>query len=289
LNQFEFDRFITNLSLRAPFSGSLAWQIIRLASTDNHQWFIKRGSAPFQRKFHQHPTIAPLLLEAAIRAESRLQDTIALFDYYHPVASGYQVLRDALPLWRAELERRELERRTQEEQEMAERARQEQIRSARLLELNRIQYDGPTSIIRALADAHTSSFWDFPENWARIQDLNLRNVPLDLLKLALENVSRHLDVRCWRCLAHKILAAIKTVNRSGELADLERHPFSKQLEAACNSKWSLTYFPDCWGAQIASDSSGIQPELRSRLLSKLMRVQRRCSWRVARRALLCQH
>jgi len=114
LNQSEFDQFIAKITQRAPLDGALAWQIIRLSSNNSSQWFVDRGTAPFQRQFHLHPTIAPLLLQAAIRSGSESQDLIALFDYFEPVARDHPILRDALPLWHAELERRKREQEARE-------------------------------------------------------------------------------------------------------------------------------------------------------------------------------
>lgn len=286
LNQSEFDQFITKLTQRAPFDDSLAWRIIRTSSIDSSQWFTKRGTAPFQRRFCLHPAIAPLLLQAAIRSASQSQDIIALYDFFEPVALDYPVLRDALPLWHAELARRAQERKAREERENAERLRQEAKRAARLSEFNAIQYSGPAAIIRALADTPPSCPWDYPENWTWISDQKLRSVRQDSLQQALQKISSHTDIRCWRCLAHKIRNALKTVKRSAELAEVEHLPLTEKLRVVCDSRWSLTFFPETWAEQIISEASSVSDELRTRLLSKLMRLRRRSSWRTVRQMLL---
>jgi hypothetical protein len=288
LNQSEFDQFIAKFAQRAPFDDSLAWRLIRTSSVNSSQWFTKRGTAPFQRQFHLHPAIAPLLLQAAVRPASQSQDIIALYDFFEPVARDYPVLRDALPLWHAELERRAQERKAREERENAERLRQEERRAARLSEFNAIQYSGPAAIIRALADTPPSCPWDYPENWTWISEQKLRCVPQDSLEQALQKISSHPDVRCWRSLAHKIRNALRTVKRSAELAELERLPLTEKLQVACDSRWSLTYFPENWAEQIIREASSVSDELRIRLLSKLMRLQRRSLWRTVRQLLLRQ-
>ena len=287
LNQTEFDQFIARLAQRAPFNGSLVWRIIRTSSINSSQWFIERGTAPFQRQFHLHPAIAPLLLQAAIRPASQSEDILALFEFFEPVAREYPVLREALPLWHAELERRALERKVREvreERENAERQLQEQKQAARLSECNAIQYRGPAAIISALADTPPSCPWDYPENWTWITDKKLRCVPQASLEQALQKISSHTDVRCWMSLAHKIRNALKSVKRFAELAELEHLPLTEKLRVACDSRWSLTYFPETWAEQIIREASSVSDELRTRLLSKLMRLQRRSPWRTVRQS-----
>lgn len=288
LNQSEFNQFIAKLAQRAPFDGSLAWRIIRNSSINSSQWFIERGTAPFQRHFHLHPTLAPILLQAAIRPASKSHDLIALFDFFEPVAREYPVLSEALPLWHAELERRAQERKAREEKENAERLRQEEKRAARLIEFNVIQYSGPAAIISALADTPPSCPWDYPESWAWISDKNLRCVPQDSLGQALQKISSQTDVRCWRSLAHKIRNALTTVKRSAELAELEHLPLIEKLRVACDSRWSLTYFPESWADEVLNNTAVIPVELQMQMLSKLMRLRRRSSWRTVRQMLLRQ-
>lgn len=288
LSEAEFEHFIVRLAQRAPFDASLVWRIIRASSFTPSQWFMERGKSPFQRQFHLHPTIAPLLLQAAVRPASQSEDIIALFEFFESVANEYPVLRDALPLWRAELERRAQERQARDERENAKRQLQEEQRAARLSEINAIQYRGPAAIISALADTPPSCPWDYPENWTWIAGEKLRCVPQDSLRQALGKISTLAKGRCWNSLAHKIRAALKTVNRSAELANFEQSPLNAKLRFACESRWSLTYFPESWAEQIASESSAVSDELRTRLLSKLMRLRRRGSWRTVRQKLLRQ-
>ena len=286
LSKVEFEQFIAGLAQRAPIDASLAWRIIRASSVAPSQWFMERGKAPFQRQFHLHPTVAPLLLQAAVRPDSQSADIIALFDFFGSVANEYPVLRDALPLWRAELERRAQERKAGEERENAERQRQEEKRAARLSEFNAIQYRGPAAMISALADSPPSCPWDYPENWTWITGEKLRCLPQDSLCHALEKISNHAKGRRWRSLAHKIRAALKTITRSAELAKYEHLPLNDKLLAASDSRWSLTYFPESWAVQIAENSSVVSEELRTRLLSKLMHLQKRSAWRIVRQLLL---
>jgi hypothetical protein len=224
------------------------------------------------------------LLQAAIRPASQSEDRLALFEFFEPVAREYPVLREALPLWHAELKRRALERKVREERENAERQLQEEKRAARLSEFNAIQYRGPAAIIGALADTPPSCPWDYPENWTWIADKKLRCVPRDSLEQALQKISGHMEARSWRSLAHKIRNALKTVKRSAELAELERLPLTEKLRVACDSRWSLTYFPESWAEQIIREASSVSDELRTRLLSRLMRLQRRSPWRTVRQS-----
>lgn len=289
LNKFEFERLIEKIAARAPIESSLAWQIIRLSDNNKSHWFVDCHAAPFQRQIHLHPAITPLLLKAAIRPSSETQDLIALFEYFEQVANEYSVLREALPLWQAEQERRRHELKAIKEKENAERLIQEARRAARLSELNQIQYSGPDAILRALADAPSSGSWDFPENWAWISDKKLRAISEDLLERALPKISSQTTPRCWSSLSHKILNALNTLRRSAELAKLEHSPLAEKLRFACDSRWSLTYFPESWAEQFLQVKPAIQNELRTHLLSKLMRLQRRTLWRDLKHLLLRQN
>lgn len=287
LSESEFEDFIARLAKRAPFDASLAWDIIHLSSHGVGSWFFKRGMARFQRCFHLHPAIVPLLLQATIRPGNTVQDAVTLLDYFEPVAQEHSVLREALPDWHAELRRREQERLAHEEIEKADRLRREEARAARLLDLAAIELKGPAAMIQALADAPLSSHWDFPEAWAQISERSLRSLPQDLLEQALETTSNHSATRCSRSLNHKIRGALMTLSRAAAIAKLNASPLFERLSAACDSKWSLTYFPDSWAEEALSTTSSLPADLRARLLSRLMRLQRRSPWRNVRKQLLC--
>jgi hypothetical protein len=99
----------------------------------------------------------------------------------------------------------------------------------------------------------------FPANWAWISDGNLRCLPQALLEQALPKIASHAATRPWRSLAHKIRNVLKTLKRSAELAQLDLSPLCDKLRAACDSRWSLTYFPESWAEQILSETPHSQP------------------------------
>ena len=286
LNESEFEDFIARLARRSPFDASLAWNIIRLSSHGVGSWFVQRGKAKFQRRFHLHPTIAPLLIEAAIRPDHEKEDILALFSCYESVAEEHPRLRDALPIWRAELKRRELERIAQEEREKVERLRLEAEKFEWMRKINAVTDEGPAAILRSLADASTSKFWRFPRYWADIPDFKLRAQNPSLLRQALETLAKHAEDRCWRSLAHKVQSAVQTLKRVIEVDKLHTLPLVERLQVACNSRWSLTYYPAEWAEEFLADSTGVSDELKKAMRAKLMRLQQRGPWRNLRKMLL---
>jgi len=286
LSESEFEDFIARLARRAPFDASLAWSIIRLSSHGVGAWFFERGKAKFQRCFHHHPTVAPLLIQAARRPGHESEDIIALFDCYEPVADQYPELRAALPLWQKELKRRADERIAQEQREKLERLRQEAEQTEWKGKINAITYEGPQAILQAMADTLPSETWRFPDCWGRIPDVKLRDQNATLLARALPALCGHAEVRCWRSLAHKVRSALQTQKRAADIKRLATFPHSERLQAACNSRWSLTYYPLDWAEEFLPHAAGISDHLRKSLLAKLMRLHRRGPWRSLRQKLI---
>ena len=286
LNETEFEEFIARLSTRAPFDASLAWNIIHLSSHGLGSWFIERGKAKFQRCFHLHPAIAPLLIQSAIRLDRETDDIIALFDCYESVAEEYPTLRDALPLWHAELKRREHERLEREEKSNAEILRQAAEKAEWTRKMNAITYGGPSAILNTLADATEMKVWRFPAHWADITNSKLRTLPSDLLAKALASVCVHVEIRCWRRLAHNLQSALHTQKRAQELRQLNDLPMIERLHAACSSRWSLTYYPLEWAEELLTSNLDLPRELKLKVLSKLKRLSHSGSWRSVRRYLL---
>ena len=220
--------------------------------------------------------------EHAIRPGTQSRDILALFEFFEPVAADHPVLRSALPMWHKELERRADERKARDEREASERLRRQAEQAARIQELNAITYRGPEAILRTLASASASKTWDFPSNWARIQDNTLRSLPRDLLKQALTPLLKHVATRCWRSVAHIIQGALKALERSETLAAMAEMPLADKLRATCSSRWSLTFYPESWEEQAPT----FPAELRSLMLSKLTHLRRRGAWRAVRQAIL---
>lgn len=220
LNQSEFEDFITRLAKKAPFDNAFAWAIIRLSCHGVGSWFVNRGKAKFQRHFHLHPILAPLLIQSAIRPDHKAEDIIGLFDCYESLAQEQPVMRDALPLWYAELERRRQERIAREENEKAEQSRLDAEQAEWMRKINSITYEGPAAILGAMANASPSDARRFPCNWARITEPALRTLASDLLTQTLSALARQATVRCWRSLAHKVRNALQTQQRATEMASL---------------------------------------------------------------------
>ena len=285
LNEPEFEDFNARLARRAPFDASLAWNIIRLSSHGVGSWFFERGKAKFQRCFHLHPTIAPLLIQSAIRPDREAEDIIALFGCFESVAEEYTALRNALPLWQAELERRNQKRIAREEKEMSNRLHQEAEQAEWNVKINAITNEGPTVILQTLVDSSNSLTWRFPGYWGQMSEVKIREQTSGLLAQALAALSHHSDVRCWRSLAHKVQSALQTQKRVIEIHQLTELPLIERLKAACNSRWSLTYYPTDWAEEILAGPDGLSDELRTNMLAKLMRLQQRGPWRNLRQQL----
>jgi hypothetical protein len=293
LNHSEFEQFIARMAERNPFESSLAWQIIRLAAEDNPQWFIKRGTAPFQRQFHHHPAIAPSLIEATIQSGSEAEDALRLLDYFSPIAPNHPVLMQALPLWHAARSRQEAERQAESlRRQELRRLEEEQLKArwaAREVKFRDIESGGRTAIICAVLAAPSLSSWDCSERWAELIEAELDTLPRETLGLLARKFSRTSRPHLWRSLVSKIHLLISRANskeRSELLLNLSCRSLPEKLLAACESRWALTYFPETWAEQIIHDTSEISVELRTRLLSKLMRLNRRTSWRAVRQLLL---
>ena len=288
LNETEFECFIARLASRAPFEASLAWNIIHLSSHGLGSWFFERGKAGFQRCFHLHPKIAPLLIQAAIRPDSEEKDIIALFDFYGSTAADYPVLRAAQPIWNAELIRREQERIFHEEKKQSELRRQEIEKLEWIGKITAITNEGPAAILQTLANASTLKTWRFPVYWADIPDFKLRDLSSDLLMQALSSLCNHAEARCWRCLAHKVQGAIQTIKRGAEVDRLDSLSLMERLQAVCNSRWSSTYYPSEWAEELLLVINEIPVELQKDLRAKLMRLNSRGPWRTVRQKLRCK-
>jgi len=50
----------------------------------------------FKPRFHLHPIVAPLLLEASVRLGTETEDALELLNYFEPVASEHPILQKAL-------------------------------------------------------------------------------------------------------------------------------------------------------------------------------------------------
>ena len=286
LNESEFDEFISQFAKRGQVDASLAWAIIRNASRGVRDWFFKRGTAKFQRCFHLHPTITPLLIQSAIRPEHRSEDTLALFDYYESVANEHSVLSDALPLWHEELKHREQERIAQAEKDRLEKLRLEAEKFEWMRKINAITDEGPAAILQTLADASDSETWRFPGYWADMPDYKLRAQNTNLLTQALASLEKHTGDRCWRSFAHKVRSAIQSLMRVIEVDKLDAFPLVERLHTACNSRWSLTYYPVEWAEELLADNAGVSDELQKTMMTKLTRLQQRGPWRNLRQKLL---
>ncbi len=293
LNPSEFEQFIARMVQRAPFGASFAWRIIRGASTDISGWFIGRRTATFQRQFHLHPTIAPLLLNAAIRPESEESDAIGLLDYFAPIASINPILMHALPRWRAAKEREEDERRA----ELSRRAEQARLEAeaarakwaAREAEFKIVESRGLPAIVKAVLVAPSLNAWDCSERWSELVKAQFTLLPREDLQALAHMLSRRTRCGPWRSLyseIHVYLSDARSAERQEWIADRETLPLTEKLSAACESKWALTYFPENWAVQLIHEVLEISDGLRARMLSKLMRLQRRGPWLAVRHLLL---
>ncbi len=97
LNNTEFERLIARFISQAPFDRDLAWRLIRLSAGNQGAWRfdLTRGRASlFKPRFHLHPALAPLLLEASIRAATETEDTLELLTYFKPIAGQHPIFRN---------------------------------------------------------------------------------------------------------------------------------------------------------------------------------------------------
>lgn len=297
LNTARYEQFVGGIAKLAPYNRESAWQIIRLSEHNKGNWcFVLEPyrKEQFKPRFHLHPAVAPLLLAATIRADTETEDAVALLDYFAPIVDGHPILQQALPLWRAERRRREEERKAewlrQQEQHRIEDEQRKTQWVAREAEFQRIEADGPAAILRSVLDAPSLSGWDCSERWARIPETALSALPRETLNQVTHKIASQAHSRHWSGLRSRIEHLLKSRARSAErdelLSELDRLPLAEKLRAACDSTWALTYFPESWAEQIIREAPGVSDELRTRLFSKLMCLQRRSPWRTVRQLLL---
>lgn len=297
LNTVSYEQFVAGIAKLAPFSSERAWQIIRLSEHNKGNWCFSLEpyrKTQFKPRFHLHPDIAPLLLATTIRAGSETEDAIALLDYFAPIAGSHPDLQQAIPLWRAARERREEERKVewlrQKEQERLEAERRKAQWEAREAEFHSIEINGPAAIVRAVLDAPSLNTWDCSERWAKIPETALRGLPKDMLDQVAHKIASQPHSRHWSGLRSRIEHLLKShahsLERNECLSKLDCLPFVDKLRTACDSKWSLTYFPESWAEQLAHETARISKDLRVGLLSKLVRLQKRGRWRDVRNLLL---
>lgn len=290
LNTTRYEQFVTSIAKLAPFSMERAWQVIRLSEHNKGNWCFSLEpyrKALFKPRFHLHATLAPLLLAAAVRVGNETEDAVALLDYFTPIADSNPVLQEALPLWRAERVRLEDARRAewvcQQEQKRIEAVQRE-------AKIQTIEAGGPVAIIRAVLDAATLSACEYPERWAKISERALNTLPREMLEQTALSIACQRPSRSWRGLRSRIEHLVKSrrlsEERSAWLAKFEHSSLPEKLRAACDSQRSLTYFPESWAGQVIREAAGISDELRTQMLSKLARLQRRSVWRTVRQLLL---
>jgi hypothetical protein len=92
--------------------------------------------------------------------------------------------------------------------------------------------------------------------------------------------------RTARIIEHQLKSESNSAERNAWLSQLDHSSLPEKLRAACDSKWALTYFPDSWAEQIPSETAVLSAELRTQLLSKLMRLRKRNQWRTVRQTLI---
>ena len=297
VNTARYEQFVAGITKFAPFSLERAWQVIRLSEHNKGNWCFglePYRKAQFKPRFHLHPTLAPLLLAATIRPGTESEDAVALLDYFAPIAATHPVLQQAIPFWRAARERREEERKAewlrQKERDRVEAEQRKAQWVAREAEFQAIEAEGSGAIVRSVLEAPTLSAWDCCERWAKIPETTLNKLSREVLDQVAHKIAGQPRSRQWSGLRSRIEHLLKSRAHSAErselLSQLDLLPFSEKLRAACDSRWSMTYFPESWAEQMIREASSISAELRDRLLSKLMRLQRRSSWRTTCRFLL---
>jgi len=297
LNTARYEQFVAGLAKLAPYSREQAWQIIRMSEHNKGNWcFILEPyrKTLFKPRFHLHAAIAPLLLAATVRTGNETEDAIALLDYFAPIADSHPVLQQALPLWRAEKARREEGRKAewlqQQEQRRIEAEQRKVQWTARETELQNIETGGSAAILRAVLDAPILSAWDCRARWAKISETALDALPREILEQVAHKIASQPPSRIWSGLRSRIEHLLKSrahsAERDAHLAKLKGKSLLERLEAACDSRWSLTYFPADWADEILQGVLSIPEALRLRLLSKLMKLRKQRHWRAVRKALL---
>jgi hypothetical protein len=237
-----------------------------------------------------------LLLAATIRKGTEIDDAISLLNYFAPIAASHPVLQNALPLWREQQARLEKERKAewlqQQEQQRLKDEHQKAILAVREAEFQAIEANGPATIVRAILDAPTLSTWDCSQRLAKIPEKALSVLPREMLDQIAHKIASQPRSKPWNGLRSRIEHLQKSRDHSEErsrwLAQLDHLPFREKLRAACDSRWSLTYFPANWAEQLLHETAALPVELRLRMLAKLMRLRRRNLWLGVRRMLLTQ-
>ncbi len=296
LDDAEFEGFVSKWAERAPFDPRLAWQIIHLSVGNQGVWRFNIRCRPpaFRPLFHLHSAIAPSLLAATVRPEAQREDAMHLLDYFEAIANRHPVLEQALPAWRAELERRELERKAellrQKEREQREIERCKAEAAAQEVRFQAVEGEGPAAVLRAVADAAPAIASACPERWAKIPEKALSLLSDDLLEAVVQRLSGERMSPAWHGLTKRIVHLRKSRARSEErrayLCQIEQSALPEKLKRACESRWSLTYFPEHWASAASEQVDQIPDDLRTRLRSKLLRLRRRGHWRDLRRLLV---
>jgi hypothetical protein len=296
LRDDEYERFVGEWARQAPFDAPYAWQIINLSGGNQGAWRFNAQCGPpsFKPRFHLHPAITPSLLAVTVRVGSESEDAVRLLDYFEAVANTYPVLGNALPAWRVELARRESERKEEflrgKEREEKERQQREAERAAQEVRFQAVDAQGPAAILRAVKDAEPPTASACPERWAKLPESQLGSLPQDLLEQVVRKLSAERTSRHWHGMSKRIVHFLKSRARSEDrlayLRQLEQFNLPEKLNAACDSRWSLTYFPAEWAAEARAKFDQIPANLRLRMLSKLRRLHRPGGWRDLRKALM---
>ena len=300
LNTANYERFVTGIANLAPYSGEVAWQIIRISEHNKgNSCFILEPyrMSLFKPRFHLHPTVAPSLLAAMMRPGADADDVIALFDYFEPVANDYPVLRQALPLWHAELKRRADTRKADEakwlqrqEQTRVQDAQDAAKRKVGELDFLAIEARGPQAVVSAVLEAPSLGGWDCSPRWAKLSEKDLADVPPQLLEQVIQKMSQQKPPRLWHGLRSRIKHCLKSRAHSAErtalLAQMEDYSLPDKLRAACDSNWSLTYFPEAWAVMAIQDVTVLSSDLKASILPKVSRLRRRSPWRSIRQLII---
>jgi hypothetical protein len=291
-----YERFVAGIARLAPYSPQLAWQIIQFSHRNKGNRCFMLGPervSRFKPRFHLHPAIAPALLAATIRPGAGAEEVITLLDCFEPVANDYPVLKQALPLWRAELVRREEERKADwlrhQEQDRAEAAKRQAERTAREQEFLAVEARGTLAVINAILEASGWGSWDCPDRWAKTPEKELALVAPELLGQVIQKVGHQPPSRHWNGFRNRIEHLLKSrahaAERSAWLAQFEGRSSPEKLHAACNTRWSLTYLPDNWAEETIKNAAVLPEDLKARMLTKVSRLSRRSPWRTVRRML----
>lgn len=297
LNSVESDRFVAHIVTLAPYSRERALQVVRLSQYHKGNWCF--GLEPNHRRqfwprFHLHPALAPILLEALVRPETEMDDTIALLDYFYPIADRHSALQIVLPLWQERKAREEDARKAEYlRQQERQRLELEQLKAKRLArekEFQKVEAAGPEAILRSILEAPTLGTWDCCDRWAGIPEMALRGLSAELLRSVAQRISNADPSRRWIGCRNRIEFLInsraRSAQRSARLGELESLPTVDKLWAICFSEWPLTYFPESWAEEVFQTGSVLADDLRTELLKKCTRLRKRGRWRKLRQTLL---